>query len=332
MVINMNLPHNEFKNNNFFIFKIIMYKLQYLLVPMIIKLASSQQCKPFEYNGNLPYNKQGLIADYNSENIKQTNGLLDLHLTKSLGGTRLSIAESLHYGTIEAKFKISPGTNVVSSFILMAENEDEIDFEFVQNTLNKTNVIQTNYFYKGIPIFDKNAKMFKTEKPLANFYHTYSIHWTPNFYEWRFNNYTLRRLLKNETKDYPDSPSKIQFGIWQANSSNWAGPGINWDSTPFVLSIKSIKVLCNNISSTISSIVSQTVSSTISPTVSTTVSSTVPSTTSSTVPSTEVSSTEVSSSVYSSVPSTGSRNNQIKFEPYSLILNLIFPLLIINLM
>jgi hypothetical protein len=155
----MNLSHNEFKNNNFFIFKIIMYKLQYLLVPMIIKLASSQQCKPFEYNKSVQYNKQGLIADYNSGNIKQTNGLLDLHLTKSLGGTRLSIAESLHYGTIEAKFKISPGTNVVSSFILMAENEDEIDFEFVQNTLNKTNVIQTNYFYKGIPIFDKNAKM-----------------------------------------------------------------------------------------------------------------------------------------------------------------------------
>ena len=224
-----------------------MFNLKYLLVPMIIKLANAQTlCKPFEYNGNLPYNKQGLIADYNSENIRQTNGLLDLHLTKNKGGTRLSITDTLHYGTIEATLKVSPGMNVVSSFILMAENKDEIDFEFVQNTLNKTNVIQTNYFYKGIPIFDKNAKMYKTKNPLADFYHTYSIHWTPDFYEWRFNKYTLRKLFRNETKNYPDSPSKVQFGIWEAKPSSWAGTGINLNSQPYILSIKSLKLSCSD--------------------------------------------------------------------------------------
>jgi hypothetical protein len=301
-----------------------MFNLKYLLVPMIIKLANAQTlCKSFEYNGNLPYNKQGLIADYNSENIHQTNGLLDLHLTKNKGGTRLSIADTLHYGTIEATLKVSPGMNVVSSFILMAENKDEIDFEFVQNTINKTNIIQTNYFYKGIPIFDKNAKMYKTKNPLADFYHTYSIRWTPDFYEWRFNNYTLRKLFQNETTNYPNSPSKIQFGIWEAKPSSWAGTGINWNSQPYVLSIKSIKLSCNSTSTSTTS-----ASTTISESTPSTISESTPSTSSESTPSASTSAT--SASTPTSVTSTPSTSSVIKIEPY--FWNLIFLFLIMNLM
>jgi hypothetical protein len=303
---------------------------------MIIKLANAQTlCKPFEYNGNLPYNKQGLIADYNSENIRQTNGLLDLHLTKNKGGTRLSIADTLHYGTIEATLKVSPGMNVVSSFILMAENKDEIDFEFVQNTLNKTNVIQTNYFYKGIPIFDKNAKMYKTKNPLADFYHTYSIRWTPDFYEWRFNNYTLRKLFRNETTNYPNSPSKIQFGIWEANPSSWAGTGINWNSQPYILSIKSLKLSCNSTTASTTSTTSTTSYESESA-ITTAITSTTPTSTTSAITSTTpTSTTSVITSASTSTTSATSvnlpRNYEIKLEP-QFIWNLVFSFLIINLM
>jgi len=313
-----------------------MFNLKYLLVPMIIKLANAQTlCKPFEYNGNLPYNKQGLIADYNSENIRQTNGLLDLHLTKNKGGTRLSIADTLHYGTIEATLKVSPGMNVVSSFILMAENKDEIDFEFVQNTLNKTNVIQTNYFYKGIPIFDKNAKMYKTKNPLADFYHTYSIRWTPDFYEWRFNNYTLRKLFRNETTNYPNSPSKIQFGIWEANPSSWAGTGINWNSQPYILSIKSLKLSCNSTTASTTSTTSTTSYESESA-ITTAITSTTPTSTTSAITSTTpTSTTSVITSASTSTTSATSvnlpRNYEIKLEP-QFIWNLVFSFLIINLM
>lgn len=314
-----------------------MFNLKYLLVPMIIKLTNAQTlCKSFEYNGNLPYNKQGLIADYNSENIHQTNGLLDLHLTKNKGGTRLSIADTLHYGTIEATLKVSPGMNVVSSFILMAENKDEIDFEFVQNTINKTNIIQTNYFYKGIPIFDKNAKMYKTKNPLADFYHTYSIRWTPDFYEWYFNNYTLRKLFRNETTNYPNSPSKIQFGIWEAKPSSWAGTGINWNSQPYVLSIKSIKLSCNSTSTSTTSTsttISESVSASSTSTSTSTTSASTTSTTSSESASTSASSTSTVSTSSESVSvsaSTVSTSSVIKIDPH--FWNLIFLFLIMNLM
>ena len=308
-----------------------MFNLKYLLVPMIIKLANTQTlCKPFEYNGNLPYNKGGLIADYNSENIHQTNGLLNLHLTKNIGGTRVSIAETLHYGKIEATLKISPGMNVVSSFILMAENKDEIDFEFVQNTLNKTNIIQTNYFYKGIQIFDKNAKMYKTKNPLADFYHTYSINWTPDFYEWCFNNYTLRKLFRNETKNYPNSPSKIQFGIWEAKPSSWAGTGINWHSQPYILSIKSLRVSCNYNTST--TFVSNVPTTSVPIVSSTSVPSTSVPITSTSKPITSTASTATTNETTptnETIPK--SRNYEIKLEPH-FVWNILFSLLLINLM
>ena len=216
-------------------------------------LAQTQtQCTPFVYDKTKPYNTQGLLADYNSNNIRQQSGLINLFLTKkdnSSTGTRLSIADDFHYGTVDVKMRVAKGKNVVSSFILMGKNKDEIDFEFVQNSDNKTNIIQTNFFYNGIPIYDKNAKMYKYSKPLSDFYNTYSIHWTPEHYEWRFNNNTLRRLYKNTTQNYPDDTSKIQFGIWEAKPSTWAGPGIDWKDEPFVLSIESIRVGCFNTTS-----------------------------------------------------------------------------------
>lgn len=221
--------------------------LYYLIFARLVK----PQCTSFLYDKSKQYTSQGIVADYNPNNIRQQNGFLNLFLTNPEGGTRISLGDTLHYGRVEAKFRIASGMNVVSSFIFMADNKDEIDFEFVQNTANKTNVIQTNYFYRGIPIFDKNAKMYRTRNPLANFYHTYMLNWTEDRYEWYFNGNLLRTLYKNSTKNYPDSPSKVQFGIWAANPSSWAGPGIDWNTGPFVLSIESLRVTCHNNSSPI---------------------------------------------------------------------------------
>jgi beta-glucanase (GH16 family) len=243
------------------------------------------------YDKTKPYNTQGLLGDYNSNNIRQQTGFVNLFLTKtdtnSSSGTRLSIANDFRYGTVDVKMRVAKGKNVVSSFILMGQNKDEIDFEFVQNSNNKTNIIQTNYFYKGNPIFDKNAKMYRNFKPLTDFYNTYTIHWTPDHYEWRFNNNTLRKLYKNQTEKYPDDTSKIQFGIWEAKPSSWAGPGIDWKEQPFVLSIESIQVSCFNTTP-----VTSTPSTPSTPITSTPITST-PSTSVTSTPSTSVTSSNV---------------------------------------
>lgn len=193
-------------------------------------------------------------------------------MDKSSGGTRISSRSNLLYGTVESRFKIPSGSNIVSSFILMADNGDEIDFEFVGKD---SDLIQTNYFYQGKKVFDVNAKMYKV-KDLSLSYNTFTINWTKDFYEWKFNGVTLRKLLKNETKEYPETISKVQFGIWNATKSNWAGDNVNWSLSPFNYYIDYISINCKTVTftNTSSTLTYVSTSTTSIPTTSTTSTST----------------------------------------------------------
>lgn len=189
----------------------------------------------------VPYTASGLVADYNTPNVVQTAGILHLSLTQQTGGTRISFKDEMQYGTIEATLKVAPGSNIVSSFILMAKNGDEIDFEFVGKDRD---LVQTNFFYKGIPLYDNNALFFKVKEDLTSTFNKYTIEWTPEYYKWYYNGKLLRVLNKSQTAKFPDSPSLVQFGIWNAGKSKWAGPGVEWSNAPFVYSIRDIKISC----------------------------------------------------------------------------------------
>ena len=218
-----------------------------LLTYLQKKIVSQSICKSNTIDFSTKTNFSNyLTIDYNSNNVINKDGVLSLQLNKELGGTRITLNDQLRYGKVDVKMKIAKGSNVVSSFILLAKNGDEIDFEFVQNTTNPTDLVQTNYFYRGIPIYDKNAKMYHTKKILSNNFHTYSLKWDPLYYEWYFDNFLLRRLYKNQTTNYPDSISSVQFGIWEAPPSNWAGNGTDWSQKIFNFDISSIKVSCKN--------------------------------------------------------------------------------------
>lgn len=212
--------------------------ISYLLLLAITTTYS--QCTPKKINfDTLPLND--ITIDYNKNNVIQRDNKLLLSLTKDTGGTRITLNNKIHYGTIEASMKVSHGSNIVSSFILMADNGDEIDFEFVGKD---NSVVQTNFFYKGIPIYDKNAKFYNTFKDLTSTFNTYKITWTPYYYQWSINGVLLRTLLKNQTKTFPDSPSNIQIGIWLAQNSKWAGDGPKWNESPFNVSISTININC----------------------------------------------------------------------------------------
>jgi beta-glucanase (GH16 family) len=226
--------------------KVIVLFLQLLSIISQITKSSTEPCisKNFTFTG-VPYNSLGISADYNAPNVVQTQGNLELRLTEQTGGTRITVGKAFQYGTIEVKMRVSPGSNIVTSFILMADNGDEIDFEYVGKDPKQ---IQTNYFYKGVPIFDKNAKFFATGKDLTTTYNTYKLHWTKDYYEWIYNGFSLRKMYRNDTQNFPDSPSKLQFGIWKAQNSKWAGFGVDWAEAPFAASIEYIKITCNNTS------------------------------------------------------------------------------------
>ena len=220
---------------------VTLHCLHYItLLLLAISTVSAQECKEQNVDFSSDYTKN-LKVDYNTANVKQSDGKLVLSLDQVTGGTRISTLNTVHYGTIEAKMRVSSGSNVISSFILMAKNGDEIDFEFVGKD---DNIIQTNFFYHGEPIYDKNAKFYAVNKKLSRSFDTYRLVWTPESYEWWFNGVRLRTLLKSNTTKFPDSPSLVQFGIWKAPNSRWAGNGTDWSKGPYNVTIDEFKIMC----------------------------------------------------------------------------------------
>ena len=163
--------------------------------------------------------------DYNSKNVYLDNAQhLNLALTP-FGGTRISnngneLENSyFQYGKIELEMMMATGQNVVTAIVLLAENKDEIDFEFVGKDIS---IIQSNLYYKGEPIYEKNAMYHNTNTNLTSSFNNYTIIWEPNSLKW----YTNGQLLRTETT-FPDSPSKLYIGIWGAEGvSKWAGTGL----------------------------------------------------------------------------------------------------------
>lgn len=157
-------------------------------------------------------------VDYNSNNAyvdKSQN--LNLALTP-FGGTRISSNEYYQYGTFEIEMMMAKGQNVVTAIVLLADNKDEIDYEFVGKDVT---IIQSNLYYKGEPIYEVNADYHETNINLTTTFNNYTIIWQPGSLEWFLNG----KLLRKETK-FPDSSSKLQIGIWGADISAWGGTGL----------------------------------------------------------------------------------------------------------
>jgi beta-glucanase (GH16 family) len=202
---------------------------------MILLPNETYNCIPFDYN---PIILSDVIFDYNPINGEIVpEGGIKLKLTQLEGGSSILTKELFHYGQIDANLKISEGVNVISSFYIESEDKNQIMFNMVNNKNNI--IIETNFFYKGNAVIG-SARYYYPNEILSETYNKYSILWLPDYYEWRFNNLLIRRLYKNQTANFPDSPSIVKFSI----STEWKNEGIVWSQTPFEYAIKSVKLQC----------------------------------------------------------------------------------------
>lgn len=185
----------------------------------------------------------------------------DLLLTMSPGtvGTVLASTTYVWYGNIKAKVKTSRGPGVVSSFILMSDMKDEVDYEWIGSDLDQT---QTNYYFQGIPNYTHSEK-FET-KSTFDVWHDYEIDWTPDRISWSIDGNEVRVLEKSNTfnsttknYDYPQTPSRIQLSLWPGGLATndpytikWAGGEIDWNSQDiknpgyFYMMFRSVEVQC----------------------------------------------------------------------------------------
>lgn len=215
-----------------------------ILYSLFVSIISASICKPFMLNTTQSFDQQNISISYGIDNVVRNNNYIMLLDSQYGGGTQIVFDNIIQYGQIDVTMDLSFGQNIVNAFILQATNGDEIDFEFVQNSPEINTIIQTNYYYRGIPLYAVNQRNYNASFVLSSGFNTYSIIWSPEYYQWLFNGQILRQLNKNETLLYPDTPTKIKISIWEAKPSIWAGSGAVWNCEPFLLVIKSVEVSC----------------------------------------------------------------------------------------
>ncbi|KAL8413390.1 hypothetical protein RB594_004861 [Gaeumannomyces avenae] len=154
----------------------------------------------------------------------------------------------IFFGRVEIIAKAAPGVGMISSVMLLSDDLDEIDWEFLG--INQTHAL-TNYFGKGIEDFTKGIYYPVNGGVQADF-HNYTTLWTKDRLDWIIDGQIVRTLLPkdaNNTYNYPQTPMRISFGIWASSdprlakgTQEWGGGASDFSKGPFSMYVKSTYV------------------------------------------------------------------------------------------
>lgn len=155
-------------------------------------------------------------------------------ITTKTGAPTMSTSKYIMFGKVTAVVKASPGTGIVSSFILESDDLDEIDWEWLGSTDSS---VESNFFGKGNTTSYDRAVYHDVSTPIESF-HSYVIDWTAERIVWSIDGTTVRTLLYTDPvalygKNYPQTPMMIKMGSWVgcpdasdtaiAGTCSWAG-------------------------------------------------------------------------------------------------------------
>lgn len=149
------------------------------------------------------------------------------------------------FGRVEFEAQAAPGQGVISSVVLISEDLDEIDIEWIGSD---TNQFQTNYFSKGDTSTYDRGGFHQVETP-QNQFHNYTIDWTKDQVVWSVDGTVVRTLINTGNNYYPQSPMQVRFGSWAGGDPGnaegtieWAGGEIDYSKGPYNFFIKAISV------------------------------------------------------------------------------------------
>ncbi|KAK9334800.1 concanavalin A-like lectin/glucanase domain-containing protein [Lipomyces starkeyi] len=151
----------------------------------------------------------------------------------------------IFFGKVEVVAQCAPGTGIVSSVVLISDDNDEIDLEW---TGGDAYHVQTNYFSKGQTGSYDRGGMTDVANPQSTF-HTYTIDWNRDSVTWYVDGAVARVLPSDAPEGYPQTPMQIKIGSWVGGSPDnapgtiaWAGGLTDFSQAPFNFYIKSLKV------------------------------------------------------------------------------------------
>ncbi|EFE37254.1 cell wall glucanase, putative [Trichophyton verrucosum HKI 0517] len=231
-----------------------------LLSPVVAQTFT--YCNPLEKDDcpNAPALGQNyttyLNSSLNPDVWNATSGIVEISdagsnftIHKALDSPTIQSFFYIFFGTVEVHMKAATGRGVVSSIVIQSEVLDEIDWEWVGSEPDK---VQTNYFGKGNTTSYDRGKTFDIKGAMDDF-HNYTVNWTPEKIEWYIDTVLVRTLKYEEAlggKNFPQTPSTVRLGIWPGGDPQnkkgvieWAGGEIDYEKTPYIMSVKELKVV-----------------------------------------------------------------------------------------
>ncbi|CAH0038401.1 unnamed protein product [Clonostachys solani] len=154
-------------------------------------------------------------------------------------------------GRVELSLKAAPGAGIISSMMLLGDNLDEIDWEFIGN--NNTHAT-TNYYGKGVEDFTKGG-WHPMASPPQDDYHNYTVDWRKDRLDWYIDSQLVRTVVPgaetlSDGKDtFPQTPLRLSLGIWAGGdprmpegTRKWAGGDTDYNAGPYEMHVKSVFV------------------------------------------------------------------------------------------
>ncbi|KAF2769031.1 concanavalin A-like lectin/glucanase [Teratosphaeria nubilosa] len=179
-----------------------------------------------------------------TEDIQFTSEGAELVISKSGDSVTAESAFYIFWGTVEIIMKAANGTGIISTFDLLSDDLDEIDVEIMGGN---TTAIETNWYGWG-NTSQYNSKYLAVDGSQESF-HNYTIAWSSTGLQWYIDGQVGRDLPYARPGQYPQTPSRLKFGIWAGGDSTepegtreWAGGDTDWSQGPFTMTIQSIKI------------------------------------------------------------------------------------------
>ncbi|KAL8947914.1 MAG: hypothetical protein Q9222_005851 [Ikaeria aurantiellina] len=190
------------------------------------------------------------IADY--ENVTCGPQGAEFAFAKRYDAPTMWTNFKFFFGRVEMVVKAAPGTGIISSMVLLSDDLDEVDWEFLGGV---TSTVQTNYFGKGYTGSYNRSTTPAVTNPQTTF-HTYALDWSPTALVWSIDGVAVRTLnavdADGNGSQYPQSPMKVSLGLWDAGDPDAATQGWGGGVTPipppepYVMYVKSVKIWNTN--------------------------------------------------------------------------------------
>ena len=239
---------------------------QLLSAAALLRVATAQvhsDCNPYEGDDCPPNPALGTSHLWNFNSTP--NGQLwetqvgPVHYDNE-GGARFTINKQGDSPTIRTKFyfffgrvefllKAATGRGIVSSMMLLSDDLDEIDWEFIGTNGSAS----TNFYGKGIQDYT-NGGWHDVPVPVQDEYHNYTTIWTKDKLEFLINGNSVRTVnpedaKSNNTDVYPQTPMRMSLGIWAGGDPSlnewtreWAGGDTDYNGGPYDMYVKQVYI------------------------------------------------------------------------------------------